>query len=131
LVEIGVSGRRDPERVVRLNVSVATAEAAGSVREVIAKRFPVGRRPAVTLVVGKLPASDAVVAMDAVAPATGRHDRVKRVGDVKRLSPVGGSAAAVLPAGRRVYVSGQAEKGDTAAEAARKTLASLRATLKG
>src|SRR5262245_34675922 len=104
------AGGGDPDRVVRLNVGVATAEAVDPVREAIAKRFPAVRRPAITLVVGKLPAQDAVVAMDAVAPVAAKVDRVERIGGVKGLSPVGGSAAAVLPAGRRVYVSGQAEK---------------------
>jgi enamine deaminase RidA (YjgF/YER057c/UK114 family) len=108
---------------------VATADAVGPVREAVGRRFPAGRRPAVTFVAGKLPAPGALVVMDAVAPAAGRIDRVRRVGGVKGVAPVGGSAAAVLPAGRRVYVSGQAENGATPAEAARKTLATLRATL--
>lgn len=119
----------DPALVIRLNVGVGSADVVGPVREMIHKRFPAGKRPAVTFVVGKLPAPDALVAMDAVAPATGRPDDVKRVGS-SGLKPVGGAAAAILPAGRRVFVSGQAEKGASPAEATRNTLASLRATLK-
>lgn len=123
-------GGGDRNRVVKLNVCVAEAAAVGPVREVIAKQFPEGKRPAVGFVVGKLPEPNAVVAIDAVAVAGGKADGVKLIGSLTGGSPVGGAHAAVLPTGRRVYVSGQAEKGATPAEAARKTLASLRATLK-
>ena len=124
------AGGGDRNRVVKLNVCVADAGMVGPVRVVIAKQFPEGKRPAVGFVVGKLPDPNAVVAIDAVAIAGGKADGVKLIGSLKGGSPVGGTPAAVLPAGRRVYISGQAEKGATPGEAARKTLASLRATLK-
>jgi enamine deaminase RidA (YjgF/YER057c/UK114 family) len=127
LVAVEAAGG-DTGRLVRLNVGLTTADAAGPVREAIGRRIPADRRPAVTFVVGGLPTDGALVAMDAVAPA-GPVERVRRVGGLRSAVPVGGSAAVVLPAGRRVYVSGQAEPGGTPAEATRRTLAKLRATL--
>jgi enamine deaminase RidA (YjgF/YER057c/UK114 family) len=109
----------DAKQIVRLNVGVASLDTAGLVRETVARSFPKEKRPAVTFVVGKLPAPDSIVAMDAVAPG-------KLTGTAVRIV----AGAAILPPGRRVYVSGQAEKGDSPADATRKTLASLRATLK-
>jgi enamine deaminase RidA (YjgF/YER057c/UK114 family) len=63
------TAKGDRDRVVRLNVGVADAAAVGLVRKVIEKWYPEGKRPAVTVVVGKLPHPDALVAMDGVAPA--------------------------------------------------------------
>jgi enamine deaminase RidA (YjgF/YER057c/UK114 family) len=64
-----------------------------------------------------LPHPDALAALDAVATSDAK--------DAKRTR-----TAAVLPPGSRIYISGQAEKGKDLAEATRKTLASLDATLK-
>lgn len=106
------------DAVVKLNVYVARTDAVIDVRKVVARRFKEDAKPALCVVVGAMPQSDAVVAMDAVAVAAD-------VREVKRAENV-----AVLPAGSRVYVSGQAAKGANPVEAARKTLESLRATLK-
>lgn len=124
------AGGGDPARVVKLNVGVANAEVVEPVRKAIEKQYPEGKRPAVSFVVGKLSKPNALVAIDAVAPVAGTVDGVKVVRDQKGLPASVAANSAVLPAGRRVYISGQAEKGDTPAEATRKTLASLRATLK-
>ena len=93
----------DPNQVVKLNVVAATPQAAAAARAAIRDRYPPGKRPPVTLTLGKLP-GNAPSAVDAVA--------------------VGGRRA-----GPRVYVSGQAEKAATTAEAAAKTIASLLKTL--
>src|SRR5439155_25214559 len=74
--------------------------------------------PAVSYVVTRLAVADALVAMDAVAVAG------------ERRPASGGTKVAILPAGSRVYVSGQAERADSLAEATRKTLEALRVTLK-
>ncbi len=100
--------------LVKLNVYVTRDDVAEAVTRVMARRIPKKARPAVCFVTTRLPHPDALVALDAVAVAPAGR---------------GGSAAvAVLPDGARVYVSGQAEKGDLAA-ATRKTLESLKATL--
>jgi enamine deaminase RidA (YjgF/YER057c/UK114 family) len=88
-------------------------------------------QPAVSFVVGALTAPDALVAVDAVA-ATQEAPRVRPVA-YQTLSGLGrqrsGAHVATLPAGARVYISGQAEPGGDLAEATRKTLAGLSATL--
>ena len=82
----------------------------------------IGRCPPVTFVVSKLAAEDAFVALDCVAVAVpGRHtlpDTVKREANWS-----------FLPSGRRLYVSGQAERGESLEEATRLTLAMLQRTL--
>ena len=93
------------DAVVKLNVYVARADVIADIRRPVALRFK-DAKPAICLVVGALPQSDALVAMDAVAIAAD-------VRAVKRAENV-----AVLPAGSRVYVSGQAEKGANPIEAA-------------
>ncbi len=103
-------------RVAKLNVYAANPEAVADFEKASAGRFKGPHRPAVTFVVTRPPHPDALVALDAVA-----------LGGAK--SEGRGRRWAVLPAGARVYVSGQAEKGDGLADATRKTLAGLRATL--
>jgi enamine deaminase RidA (YjgF/YER057c/UK114 family) len=71
-------------------------------------------------VVTALPNSKARIALDAVATTSSTA-----LGDVRHLN-----GASMLPAGSRLYVSGQAEKGETLRVATRKTLESLTATLK-
>ena len=124
----GASG--DPEKVIRLNVSAANLDVVAAVKDAVRRRFDTGKRPAIAFVMGQLPKTGALVGIDAVAPARGKFDAVKLVRLADSPPIAGGVHAAVLPPGRRVYVSGQAEKGDTPADATRKTLASLRATLK-
>lgn len=107
------------DRVVKLNVSAATPEAALAVKKDLAKRFSGGTKPAVSFVTGKLPHPEALIAIDAIAVADDASANVTRRKSV-----------AVMPAGRRVYIAGQAEKGKDLVEATRKTMESLRATLK-
>jgi enamine deaminase RidA (YjgF/YER057c/UK114 family) len=124
LVRAAIGG--ESSRIVRLNVCVANGRDTEPVFATLRKFLPDGKRPAVTLVVGKLTRPGAGVAMDAVATFDKRLPRVHFAGPEGPL----GHRAAILPAGGRVFVSGQAEKADTPDDAARKTLASLRATLK-
>ncbi|HET6575718.1 MAG TPA: hypothetical protein VFG68_19110 [Fimbriiglobus sp.] len=93
----------DPNQVVKLNVVAATPGAATAARAAIRDRYSVGRRPPVAVVLGQLP-DGASVGVDAVTVGRGK-------------------------AGPLVYISGQAEKGATPAEAAAKTIASLKTTL--
>ncbi len=124
----------DFARVVKINVVAADADVAGKVREALAIKFFQSReaKPAVSYVTGKLRHPDALVAMDAVvaAPTTGRKEgsrtRIPRRDENHRRL----AHAATLPAGPKVYVSGQAEKGKDIAEMTRKTMESLGATLK-
>jgi enamine deaminase RidA (YjgF/YER057c/UK114 family) len=96
------------EKVVKVNVYLTGNDVAPLVRAAIEKRFS----PAASFVVSRLPKSGAVVAMDAVAIAGSVTPRSAEV--------------AVLPAGPRVYISGQASPGDI-----RKATVDTLATLKG
>lgn len=106
------------EQLVRLHICVKDEPSADLVREALARRFSGGSKPAVTLVAGDLVLAEALVALDAVAAAPAQKNR-----EVKLLD-----SAAILPAGPRVFVSGQAEPGDLAT-ATRGTLESLGRTL--
>ena len=132
-------------RAVKLNVYLADNDAASVVQRLIDARFQPAP-PAVTYVTTRLPVEGALVGIDAIATVAGTtpkgaaNDAGAATPSNSTLAPVklgpaapGAhsriAAAAVLPAGSRVYVAGQAEKGDLRA-ATRNTMASLRATLK-
>jgi enamine deaminase RidA (YjgF/YER057c/UK114 family) len=106
----------DLSHVLQLNCYVAQRDKAELLLERVSKSFPAEQQPAVGIVLTPLPNSDALVALDAVA--------VSQVAAAD-FDP----DASVLPAGARIYISGQAEPG-TLREATQKTLASLSATLR-
>jgi enamine deaminase RidA (YjgF/YER057c/UK114 family) len=120
----------EPPQLVKLNVVAASDEVVGRVRMMLSATFK-GResKPSVSYVVGKLRHADALVAMDAVA----MHKWVGKLQSSKSFD-LGGLEPqvhlCVLPAGPKVYVSGQAEMGKDIAEMTRKTMESLAATLK-
>jgi enamine deaminase RidA (YjgF/YER057c/UK114 family) len=121
-------------RVVKINVVAADAEVAQKVREALAIKFfqSRGARPAVSYVTGKLRHPDALVAMDAVVATapTGRNavNRTRIPNREEKQQKL--AHAATLPAGPKVYVSGQTEKGKDIPEMTRKTMEALGATLK-
>jgi arylsulfatase A-like enzyme/enamine deaminase RidA (YjgF/YER057c/UK114 family) len=104
------------DRLVKLNVSAARPEAIPGFREALARRLGDRAGPALAFVVGALPDPAALLALDAVA-ATSRGARVS------------GDRVAILPAGGRVFVSGQADPGLNLALATRRTLEGLDRTL--
>jgi enamine deaminase RidA (YjgF/YER057c/UK114 family) len=119
-------------KAVKLSVALARADVLPTVREALSRRLGQQEGPALSVVVGELARPGAVVAIDAVAltasrPPAGLVERPSVPG-LSGQFPVG--PLAVLPAGPRVYVSGQAEPGPDLATATRKTLQSLEATLK-
>ena len=118
------------DRLVKLNVCVAKVEAVDGVRKALAERLRGKARPATAYVVAPLPRPEALVAMDAVAAAdpTAGGETVNRLSCAVYGVP-GFPQVAVLPAGGRVYISGQAEKGKDLAESTRLTLEGLRRTL--
>lgn len=104
------------DRLVKINVQATSPEVIEEVKRALPRRLPFKVNPAVSFVLGALPHPDAVVAMDAVSVANPKSLR----------KPEG---CAILPAGPKVYIAGQAEKGDLAT-ATRRTLESLEKTLK-
>lgn len=110
------SGGSSLEQTVKLNVYITQDSAAPEVEAVLAATFSGGNKPAVSVVTTPLPSPQALVAMDAVGVSDGKANP--------------GSSCAVLPVGTRLYISGQAEKGDgTLAGATTETLLSLGRTL--
>jgi enamine deaminase RidA (YjgF/YER057c/UK114 family) len=116
--------------LVKLNVCVARTADADVVRDVLSKRFRDRAKPAVSYVVGKTVSPPAKVAIDAVGACSSRRidDDVRRV-NVQLPGRPNEAHVARLPAGPKIFVSGQAEKGSDMAEATRLTLESLRKTL--
>jgi enamine deaminase RidA (YjgF/YER057c/UK114 family) len=116
----------DADRIVKLNVYASNLAVVSAVEAAFARRFDGKVKPAVSYVITRLAQPEAVIAMDAVAVASS----LSAPGVV--LYSRGGSRGAQsanMPAGSRIYVAGQAEKGATLAEATRRTLDSLRKTL--
>jgi len=105
------------DRLVKVDVYIARPDAVAIFQQAFARRMAGQARPAVTYVVGALSRPEALVALDAIA--------------VTAVSgPRPGGRVAVLPAGPRVYVSGQTEPDADLARATRKTLEGLGDTLK-
>lgn len=120
-------------QVVKLNVGLARDEDAARARELIEAAFASARMPAISYVTTALPQPGALVGLDAVAwtdVAVNAGARAGARGGERPPEGRWGLDSAILPVGPRVYVSGQAEKGDgTVAGATRQTLLSLERTL--
>ncbi|WP_406694911.1 RidA family protein [Singulisphaera sp. Ch08] len=113
------------DRVVKVNVYAARTDVLPAFRTAFSARMKGQARPALTVVVGVLAHPEALVAIDAIAetPETTRPLTPAPAGQRS------GAALAILPAGARVYVSGQAEPNTDLALATRETLKSLGKTL--
>ncbi|MBI2948999.1 MAG: RidA family protein [Verrucomicrobia bacterium] len=120
--------RTSLDSAVKLNVYARDAETVAVVKRVLGERVRGPVKPAVTFVTGRLTHADALVAMDAVAVTPLARAQVTYLRREK-LFGADASHVAVLPAGGHVYIAGQAEPG-ALAEATRKTMESLRSTLK-
>lgn len=119
----------DLASVVKLNVYVRYDAMTPAVEKQLAKTYAGDHKPAVSFVRTALPEPGHLVAMDAVAVSDNKNVvHAMRLPSQMKGQP---SPAAILPAGPRVYISGQAEKGDgTLADATRQTMRSLFDTLK-
>ena len=118
---------------VKLNVYVPNEIYAEAAAYEIQNRFDGWPLPAVSFVATQLPVPHARIAFDAVAPTKQPSHEVRRWMSTAQSStgrPIleGKTSGAILPAGPRVYISGQAEKG-TLLTATRKTMAELMKTL--
>lgn len=123
------------DQLVKLNVYVSDTASVARVERLLAERLAVGHEPAVSYVTTRLP-HGALVALDAVAiaPAPGQRsaDATPKTPVLRRVPGLAGGPRSthvgVLPAGSRIFVAGQAEKGDLPT-ATRLTLESLHRTL--
>jgi enamine deaminase RidA (YjgF/YER057c/UK114 family) len=109
--------------VLKLNFVVANEEVQSLIPSVITQAATNLANTPISIVTGALP-NGAAVGVDAVALYDWPVDR-QRI----RAREVSPGVAKICPAGPRVYVSGQAEKGATPAEATALTIASLKRTL--
>ncbi len=119
LGQVLASAGADFAQVVRLTAYVADAATIPVVEEWIAERFA-ATPVAFSLVRTPLAVSAAKLALEAVATTT------------RESSPTAvtrGEHAAVLPAGGKIFISGQAEKGTYLASAVRLTMAGLHRSL--
>ncbi len=121
----------DLNRTVKLNFYVTRSDLVSLIYSALAERFSKDHKPAISFVTTKLPHPTARLAADAVAITTEpAHNQVTHTKSADSETPYQfGHLATLTPAGSRIYVSGQAEPSESLAEATRKTLASLRATL--
>jgi enamine deaminase RidA (YjgF/YER057c/UK114 family) len=108
----------DLQRVLRLNAYVADDTVTPIVDAVIAARFA-GAPPALTLVRTPLAVPGALVAFDAIAAVTRAPATVEIMAD----------GAAVMPAGGKVFVSGQANTGKDLATSVALTMERLHASI--
>lgn len=114
------------DRLVKVNVYAARADVLPAFHTAFRLRMNTSQaRPALTIVVGVLAHPEALIAIDAVAE-TSEPARPLQPAPAGQRS---GAAVAVLPAGAKVYISGQAEPSTDLAEATRGTLKSLDKTL--
>lgn len=109
--------------VLKLNFVVADVKLADRIPVVLSKIFDDQLVPPISIVVGDLP-NNAAVAVDAVALYNRPVEKVKQ-----HLLEANTGRAKICPAGPRVYIAGQAEKGNTAVEATAKTIEGLKRTL--
>ena len=107
----------DLGRVIRLHFYVADDAVTPVVHAALAARFR-DAPPAVTIVRSVLAVAGARLACDAVAAVTRRGDGIEKVG-----------AAAVLPAGGKAFISGQAKRGKDFADSVTQTMDALHASL--
>ncbi len=124
------AGESDLTNLAKLNIYLAEANALPAVRKVLARRLEPGTKPAATFVVTALPMDGAMVAMDAVAAASveiiGRQTRFFDIVSEVNVRPMWDGA--ILPPGRRIYVSGMADT-NSLPEATGRTLEKLTAAI--
>ena len=114
------------DKVVKLNLAAKNLPALETLQNLLAAAFR-NHPPAVSIVISDLSHPDALVALDAVAalPAGTRYSiGFDKVPELPQLD----QHLSVLPAGQRIYISGQAEPGELLV-ATRKTMESLAKTL--
>ena len=118
-----------PDGLAKLNVYLAEDVQRSDVLPLLSEHMPAGARPAVTFVAGVPARPDALVSIDAVAVAPERDDSaVWRSRSDAVFGRPEEAHVAVLPPGEKLFISGQAARGDLV-EATAETMRGLLATL--
>ncbi|MEX2574451.1 MAG: Rid family hydrolase [Balneolaceae bacterium] len=120
-----------PGNLVRIHVYASDDAYSEDILRLIGQKLPDATNPAVTFVTGNPPYQGVLVSMDAiaVAPQDGTSRRVARYHTTELYGPENQSHVAVLSAGRKLFISGQAEVDETLEGAASGTMQGLLATL--
>ncbi|MEX2512091.1 MAG: RidA family protein [Cyclobacteriaceae bacterium] len=126
------SAGTDLSNLLRINVYLQHENHAQQVLEEIRELLPEGAFPAITLINGGQPREKVLLTMDGVATAPHSSNSEGAV-SLHLAEGLNGktnrSGVAILPSGRKVFISGQAEPGDDLLEASDKTMQNLFATL--
>ncbi len=104
----------DERQLVRLTITLVDESDHAAAADVLARRFP-DHAPAVTWQGSPLARPGARVAVEAIAVSAQRPD----------LTTLTADGGALLPAGSRIFLSGQAERGSDVASSVALTMASL------
>jgi enamine deaminase RidA (YjgF/YER057c/UK114 family) len=124
-------GGSSVNEIARLHVYATSSQVVSRAKSFVDQQLDEKSRPAITFVTGGLAEKNAVVAFDAVAVSRTTTDSPAPRGLIAANAAWGRSAAlqGILPPGRKLYISGQAEKGDSLRACTRATMDSLRRTL--
>lgn len=119
------------ENLVRVHLYLKDDNMADEAIRRLKQALPEGTFPAITYVSGGTARPGVFVSMDvvAVAPEEVVKERATLYDSEEIFSLKNRSDVAVLSPGRKIFISGQAERGDNLSEATRKTMANLFATL--
>ncbi|WP_339925918.1 RidA family protein [uncultured Cyclobacterium sp.] len=126
------SGGTDFSKLLRLNVYLQMEGHSPLVKELIKELLPEGAFPAITLIVAEQPRENVLLTLDAIAlgPLSSQGKRgINHYLEDGLYGKSNRSGLAVLPAGRKVFIAGQAEPGKDLLEASDKTMQNLLATL--
>ncbi len=117
------------ETAVKINVYAANEQIVSNLQMALAKKWNAKRKPAVSFAIGALQNTNALVAMDAIAPSKNfTETKAKRIQVAGLSKQVSGAQVSILPKGGVVYISGQAKPGELA-DATTQTMQSLSDTL--
>jgi enamine deaminase RidA (YjgF/YER057c/UK114 family) len=117
------------DKLVRVNIYALSTAIVESFREQLSKRLGSDVRPAITSVQTPLADRKALVAIDAVAAANDRGNKVKLVRCQAVAGHDGCADTAVLPPGSIAYLSGQPDDGAVAATAVARSMSDLMKTM--
>jgi len=112
------------ELVVRINAYVTSDEVTPVLMALLSRTFG-ENQPSITVVATPLAETGAVLALDAVAASAGSTGKVELAPISSFPKQSNGLALARVPAGRKVFISGQAEPAGTLRQATRLTMESL------
>jgi enamine deaminase RidA (YjgF/YER057c/UK114 family) len=117
LTSVLLQADSEPAAIVKLNIYLANERDRGLVQQSVASYFTTPEKPAISYVISALPNPEELVAIDAVAISREKFKTTKWYSSrpaAGNARASGMSAAALLPAGSKIYLSGMADTNDLA-----------------